>query len=137
MSEMFKTIASFQYSAEALIVKGRLESEGIEVFMTDMHTIDTDPLVSNAIGGIKIKVRSSDVTEAKAILDDIQKYSLNDEGTQMLCTVCRSHKVVFITTITDIKSFFAFLLGFLFGSLPFYTKYTYRCECCKTKFNLK
>ena len=55
MSETFKTIAKFQYSAEALIVKGRLEAEGIQVFLTDNHTIDTDPLVSNAIGGVKLK----------------------------------------------------------------------------------
>ena len=46
MSETFKTIARFQYSSEAQIIKGRLEADGIQVFLSDNLTIDTDPLVS-------------------------------------------------------------------------------------------
>ncbi|NJW54799.1 DUF2007 domain-containing protein, partial [Salinimicrobium sp. CDJ15-91] len=57
MKEIFSTVAVFQYSAEAQIIKGRLESEGINSFLVDNHTIDTDPLVSNAIGGVKLKVQ--------------------------------------------------------------------------------
>ncbi len=52
MENTFIKVASFQYSSEAMIIKGRLEAEGIEVFMKDNNTIDTDPLVSNAIGGV-------------------------------------------------------------------------------------
>ncbi len=54
-NEIFSTVAVFQYSSEAQIIKGRLESDGIEVFLADNLTIDTDPLVSNAIGGVKLK----------------------------------------------------------------------------------
>lgn len=43
-NETFTTVAVFQYSSEAQIVKGRLESDGIEVFLADNLTIDTDPL---------------------------------------------------------------------------------------------
>ena len=60
MSETFVTIARYQYSSEAQIVKGRLEADGIDVFLRDNITIDTDPLVSNAIGGVKLKVLSKD-----------------------------------------------------------------------------
>ena len=76
----FTTVAIFQYSSEAQIIKGRLESENIEVFLTDNLTIDTDPLVSNAIGGVKLKVLSHQAKEAKEILSSIEKYSLVDEG---------------------------------------------------------
>lgn len=55
MKETFSRVAVFQYSAEAQIIKGRLEAEGIETFLADNHTIDTDPLVSNAIGGVKLR----------------------------------------------------------------------------------
>ncbi|MDX1318435.1 MAG: DUF2007 domain-containing protein, partial [Xanthomarina gelatinilytica] len=69
MTETFKTIARFQYSSEAQIIKGRLEAEGIDVFLSDHLTIDTDPLISNAIGGVKLKVYSYQSEEAINILE--------------------------------------------------------------------
>ncbi|GAA4116328.1 hypothetical protein GCM10022393_16920 [Aquimarina addita] len=137
MEEMFKTVAVYQYSSEALIFKGRLEAEGIEVFMKDMHTIDTDPLVSNAIGGVKVRVRIKDEPKALGILKDIGNYSYNDIGKRIQCPNCQSDRVEYFTTIKDIESLLAFLFGFIFGIFPFYTKYSYRCEACRHKFNLK
>ena len=51
-NDIFTKIGQYQYSSEAFIYKGKLEAEGIEVFVRDNHTVDTDPLVSNAIGGV-------------------------------------------------------------------------------------
>jgi len=137
MSDTFKTIAKFQYSSEAQIIKGRLEADGIEVFLSDNLTIDTDPLVSNAIGGVKLKVLTKDSIKAQDILNSISKYSLDDEGTAIHCPNCDSDKIQLYSTIKDFKSFFSFLIGFLFGTLPFYAKHKYRCEDCKTEFDLK
>ena len=88
MSQTFKTIAKFQYSAEAQIIKGRLESEGIQVFLSDNITIDTDPLVSNAIGGVKLKVLSTDAMEAQHILESISKYAIDYEFNAMQFPNC-------------------------------------------------
>ena len=55
----FHKIAVYQYVAEAMLFKGKLESEGIEVFLQDENTINTDPLLSNAIGGVKLLVRKT------------------------------------------------------------------------------
>ncbi|WP_303316371.1 DUF2007 domain-containing protein [Flavivirga abyssicola] len=137
MSDTFKTIARFQYSSEAQIIKGRLEAEGIQVFLSDHLTIDTDPLVSNAIGGVKLKVLSHQALKAQHILDTIKKYSLDDEGNTINCPNCKSEKVELFSTIKDVKSLFWFIFGFLFSSLPFYTKHKYKCEDCKTEFDLK
>ena len=137
MSDIFKTIAKYQYSTEAQIIKGRLESEGIPVFLSDNFTIETDPLVSNAIGGIKLKVYVEDALQAQHILDSIQKYSVDDDGNAIKCTNCNSNHIVMVSTITDFKSFFSFLVGFLFGTLPFYTKDKYKCEDCNTEFDIK
>ena len=65
MAETFITIAKFTYTSEALITKGKLESEGIPVYMTDSLTIDIDPLVSNAIGGVRLKVENKDAEKAR------------------------------------------------------------------------
>ncbi|WP_298900816.1 DUF2007 domain-containing protein [uncultured Psychroserpens sp.] len=137
MSQKFKTIARFQYTTEAQIIKGRLEAEGIKVFLQDHLTIDTDPLVSNAIGGVKLKVLSEDAMKAQHILSTIKRYSLDDEGNTIHCPNCNSEKIELFSTITDFKSFFSFLVGFLFGTLPFHTRYKYKCETCSTEFKQK
>lgn len=135
--ETFTTVAVFQYSTEAQIIKGRLESDGIEVFLSDNLTIDTDPLVSRAIGGIKLKVLTYQAAEAKQILNAIQPYSMDDEGNSIQCPHCKSIQIELVSTIKDIKSLFWFIIGVLFSSLPFYTKHKYRCELCDTEFDLK
>ncbi|MFG6687962.1 putative signal transducing protein [Mariniflexile sp. HNIBRBA6329] len=137
MNETFKTIARFQYSTEAQIIKGRLEAEGIKVFLSDHITIDTDPLVSNAIGGVKLKVLAHQAEEAELILESIKKYSVDDEGDKIVCPNCTNQEIKLYSTIKDVKSFVSFILGFVFGTLPFYTKHKYRCESCKTEFDLK
>ncbi|QED38290.1 DUF2007 domain-containing protein [Antarcticibacterium arcticum] len=137
MSEKFTKIAVFQYSSEAQIIKSRLEAEGVEVFLFDQFTVDTDPLVSNAIGGIKLKVWAEDEDRAKSILHSISDYSLDDRGQEIECPICGSPKVELLTTVRDFKSLFAFLFSFLTVSLPIHTKHQYRCETCKQIFDLE
>ncbi|XMO87745.1 DUF2007 domain-containing protein [Algibacter sp. AS12] len=141
MAETFTTVAKFQYSAEAQIVKGRLVAEGIKVFLFDNLTIDTDPLVSNAIGGVKLKVLSHEAIEAKSILNSISEYSLDDQGDNLKCPNCNSNKIKLYYTIKESKSFFAFLfaliLSLLTTVLPIYSKDSYRCENCNTEFDIK
>lgn len=137
MSDTFKIIAKFQYSSEAQIIKGRLEAEGIPVFLSDNLTIDTDPLVSNAIGGVKLKVLSQDALKAQHILETINKYSIDNDGNAINCPNCGGTKISVYSTINDLKSLVAFVIGFIFATLPFHTRHKYRCEDCKTEFNLK
>lgn len=135
MSEAFKTIATFQYSSEAQIIKGRLEADGIAVFLQDRFTIDTDPLVSNAIGGVKLRVRAEDAMEAQYILSRIKQYALDDDGNALQCPNCHSEKVELFSTITSLKSFLAFVLGLVSGTLPFHTRYKYKCDSCGKEFS--
>ena len=138
MENAFIKVATFQYSSEALVIKGRLESEGIEVVMVDNFTIDTDPLVSNAIGGVKLFVKKEQLEDAQRILSDISRFSLDDTGQEITCPECGSSKVELGSTIRDGKSFLSFLFGtILFGTLPFYIKYKYRCNNCSNEFEIR
>ena len=131
----FRKIGQFQYSSEAFIYKGKLESDGIQVFVRDNNTIDTDPLVSNAIGGVKLFVFEEDYEEAKAILQDVSLFSVDDDGTPLKCPKCSAEKIQFLTTIKDLKSFFSFILTLFVVVLPFYTRYKYKCEVCSHEFS--
>lgn len=134
MDATFTTVATFMFSSEAKIIQGRLESEGIETFLRDAVTIDTDPLVSNAIGGVKLDVLSSDLVRAKEVLTSISAYSLSDQGEKIACPQCGSHQIHFFSHVTNFKTLTAFIFGFFFAVFPFYIKYDYTCEVCKTKF---
>lgn len=134
MNSKFTKIGQWQYSSEALIYKGKLESEGIEVFIRDNHTVDSDPLVSNAIGGVKLFVNTHDFEKAKSVLMDITSYSLDDTGELIKCPNCGAEKIELFTTIKDAKSFLSFFLSIFIVALPFYNKYQYKCERCKFEY---
>ena len=135
MSEgAFFKIGQYQYSSEAFIYKGKLEAEGIEVFVRDNFTIDSDPMVSNAIGGVKLFVCEEDYKRAVEILSQISTFSLDDDGKLLKCPNCGAEKAQLITTIKDVKSFVSFLFSMIMVVIPFYNRYKYKCEECACEF---
>ena len=66
--EYLITVISFIYPHEAHLAKGKLQSEGVEVFIKDEMTAHVNNFYSNAIGGVKLQVRSADVDIAHRIL---------------------------------------------------------------------
>lgn len=73
------TIKRFTYNYEVSVIQGRLESEGIQTFIKDENMATVHPFSSNALGGVKLQVRSSDAPRATEILketgqlDDFEK----------------------------------------------------------------
>jgi len=76
--EKFTLLRRFQYSSEAVIYQGKLESEGIEVFLRDQNLIDST-MYSNLFGGIKMYVKTEDFQRANEILNDVNLYSVDDD----------------------------------------------------------
>lgn len=79
-AEKFALLRRFQYSSEAIIYQGKLESHGIEVFLRDQITIDSNPFYSNALGGIRMFVKTEDYERANEILNDVNLFSIDDEN---------------------------------------------------------
>ncbi|MGC4035522.1 MAG: DUF2007 domain-containing protein [Chitinophagaceae bacterium] len=65
----FKILQTFTNYIEANILLGRLEEEGIHCFLQDEYTVTIDPLLSNAIGGIKLMVPESQLERAYEIMN--------------------------------------------------------------------
>ncbi len=68
-----------QYPHEAHMIKSKLESEGIVVFLKDELTVQSHNFISNAIGGVKIQIRSTDFLLAQSIFQDIGLQSSHEE----------------------------------------------------------
>ena len=125
MQETFVTIARYPYSTEAQIAKGRLEADGIEVFLRDNLTIDTDPLVSQAIGGVKLLVADDDFLKAVDIFNEIRPYELDENGNPKHCPSCNSSHILIAPL--ERKNLFHMLF-------PFFEKTKHICNDCKTIF---
>lgn len=54
---------------EALFFKSVLESAGIEAVVPDEHTVSVQPFLANAIGGVRVLVRSADLERAHEVLE--------------------------------------------------------------------
>ena len=134
-NSLFTLIGRFQYSSEAMIYKGKLESEGIEVFIRDGATIDANPLYSNAVGGVKLYVNNEDADAANLILSQISPFSLDDNHQLIKCPKCNAEKIEMMTTVKDLKSFLLFVFSALISIFPYHTKYKYKCQNCKFEFN--
>lgn len=92
MENKFYQLASFEYVADVQIVKGKLESEGIPVFLRDENTLNSDPLISNAIGGVKLQVYSKDKERAIAVYNSIRTYALDNNGKPIVCPNCKAQR---------------------------------------------
>ena len=66
MEEKIITIASYPYS-RAQLLRGRLEAEGIECFLSNINLVQPD--IST---GVKVKIKEADAGRAYKILDEIK-----------------------------------------------------------------
>ena len=62
------TVITFTLPHHAHLAKAKLQSEGVKVFMKDEMTTQVHNFYSNAIGGVKLQVRSADIDTAHRIL---------------------------------------------------------------------
>jgi len=136
--EKFITILTFTYAYEVAVIRGMLESEGITCFVQDELTVQINPFYSNAIGGVKLQVRASDLNQAIESLREtdyikkgeysqpfneslyVNKYSNNQQisakESEINCPICGSEEV---TTTKKLGWFFLFPSLLLVFPTPF------------------
>ena len=125
MKNTYTTLAVFEYSTEAQVTKSRLESEGLQVILTDEVTIDADPLLSQAIGGVKLQVHTDDFHKAQILYNSFRAYEKDEEGNAILCVKCRSKRILIAPSQEG---------NIWYRLFPFFEKKKYICNDCKTIF---
>ena len=116
------TIDRYFHPTDAHIAAGRLEAEGIPVFLLGINHASLNWLMSNALGGIRLQVPADFVEEAKQILQET--VALDDEGEK--CSICGSTDISPMSNSRKV----AFLAVHLF-SLPIpWQKSRRHCESC-------
>ncbi|RSC95576.1 putative signal transducing protein [Tenacibaculum singaporense] len=125
MQDNYTILAVFEYSTEAQIVKAKLDSEDIRTMLMDEKTIDSDPLISQAIGGVKLLVHNNDLEKAATIYNEIRAYVKDEEGNDIHCQKCNSTKIL----VADLQRKNIFFMLF-----PFFESKKFICNDCKTIF---
>ena len=79
-----KTIYHSNIPVECHILKGRLETEGIQCFIYDEHIVSVHPFRAVAIGGVKLKVPTDKFDQSVKILELIDQDKLIDANGEYL-----------------------------------------------------
>lgn len=134
------TIKTFTYPHEVYVIRGKLESEGIQTFLKDEMTVQVHNFYSNAIGGVKLQVPSEEVEKALSIIDSTKEiphevvvFSKQELDGTHACPFChskninRTRKANWLTLIPYL------IVGFIF---PVYKK-SYVCFDCKREWRVR
>ncbi len=120
MNSEFFTLGTFGFPADVQIIKSKLESEGIPVFLRDETTINSDPLISSAIGGVKLQVYTTDRDRAKMIYDEVRSYATDANGDPIVCPNCKATKSEIYYSRKNI----------FYKLFPFFESKKYKCLQC-------
>jgi hypothetical protein len=80
MQDDLRTVATFATPTDAAIVRNALEAAGIDAVIADELTLTADPLLSGAVGFIKIQVREADLERAAEVLANHGPPTAADSG---------------------------------------------------------
>ena len=123
-------VARFSFPHEAHIAKASLDSAGIDSYIADEHTVNTQWLYSDAMGGVRLMVAEEDLDAATQILNGDFSASLENDAvvgkSQDTCPNCGSRD---LSAHTKGKRP-AFLVFILLGFPLFFYKHGYKCNHC-------
>ncbi|NNF17191.1 MAG: DUF2007 domain-containing protein [Gammaproteobacteria bacterium] len=121
-------VARCTFPWEAHVARASLEHAGIPVFIADQHTIHNDWLMSDAMGGIRIRVPAEFETQARQILQTDYSDALHAELgiDEEACQRCGSTSIE-PHVFGKVPAFVSF---FLLGIPLFFRRNGYRCTQC-------
>ena len=144
MEDRFITVKTFTYPHEAQILKGRLESEGIHVYLQDELTVQAHNFLSIATGGVKLQIWSADMEKAIPVLQEIGVLDHNlqpssevvgsenlkeiivRKGNKITCPYCKSSEVARGRRQSNIAAWALVLLGLL---IPVFKNESHCFDC--------
>ena len=124
------TVDRFFHPTDAHIAAGKLQSEGIPVFLLGINHASANWLLANALGGIRLQVPGSHADDARWLLAQMAEAS--DEG-EIACPECGGSDTTGMSNSRKI----AFLAVHLF-SIPLPWRSNRRhCQSCGAEWDIK
>lgn len=130
LSMKFITVRTYDNYIEANLALSKLLDTEIHAFLRDEHTVTLDPLLSNAINGIKLVVPEPEAAIAMSVLDIIDQRQRD----QTSCPRCASHEVTLVSETSNAGNWLSGLFALLTFTYPAYLKKIYHCDHCGFEF---
>jgi predicted nucleic-acid-binding Zn-ribbon protein len=134
----FVPVASYNNYIDANIMFGRMQEEGFDCWLKDENIVTIDPILTNAVGGIKLMVAESERMKALQWLWEINK----EKKSLLSCPKCNSHNWEFVSTprkpgnwISVLFSFFTNLFTMSSANtIAMPVEKVYHCFDCGSEF---
>jgi hypothetical protein len=123
-------VATYDNYIPAHIAMGRLEEDGILCWLKDENTSTINPVLGNAIGGIKLMVASAQAERAAAILKELEAV----RKASLMCPFCGSHNVELVSTPRKPSNWLMAIFGFLFASYAMPAEKVNHCFDCSKEY---
>lgn len=118
-------VKTFDNYFSANIILSRLQASGIECYLMDEFTVTLNPILTNAIAGIKLVVKKENAAAVSKLLQAYQlEYLLS-----ATCPQCGSNCFTHLAK-PGVKNYVTALLTWLFSSYAVATDYVYQCGNC-------
>jgi hypothetical protein len=122
----FIPIWSYDNYVPAHIAMGRLQEEEIDCWLKDENTVTLDPLLTNALGGIKLMVDKDKAEAALVLLNgNREKYK-----SRLRCKKCGSHNMELVTSPKQTGTWLSFIVGLFLTSFALTGDKVYHCFDC-------
>ena len=119
------TIRTFNNYFSANILLTKLRDAGIQCYLKDEYTVTIDPLLTNAVGGIKLVINKEDSQEVFELLQQFDE----DYRRNAVCPKCGSHNIELVPKRTAANMITA-ILSWLFSDYAVSVENVYKCGNC-------
>ena len=119
------TIRTFNNYFLANILLTKLRDAGIHCYLKDEYTVTMDPLLTNAVGGIKLVINKKDSQEVFELLQHFDE----DYRRNTVCPKCGSHNIELVPKRTAANMITA-ILSWLFSYYAVSVENVYKCSNC-------
>lgn len=126
----FLAIRSYDNYIPAHLAMGRLKEEGIQGWLKDENTVTIDPILTNAVGGIKLMVAADAADKAVSILNELDK----KYHASIACPWCHSHNIELVSSPRKASNWITAISTFFLTSFALTAEKEYHCFDCEKEF---
>ena len=126
----FVLLDSFANYIDAHIIMGRMKEHDIKCWLKDENTVTLDPILTNAVGGIKLMVANDQYNQALELLRQFRAEKRNNYA----CPKCNSHDIERVSSPRNASSWFGVFIGLFMTSFALASEQVWHCFQCKAEF---
>ncbi len=116
------------FSANILLTK--LRDAGIQCYLKDEYTVTMDPLLTNAVGGIKLVIKKEDADEVRYLMSHFDE----EYRRSAVCPKCGSNDIELVPKRSAANLITA-IVSWLFSDYAVSAENVYQCGTCGFESN--